>query len=644
MHKTIKVSVNNEHIKKLTNSKTPYEPLMELIWNSLDADASEVEIFIIKNDALKSVESIEVLDNGHGMSSQFIDDYFGNFGDNHKEKLKQSPTGRFFHGKKGYGRYKALSICSKAIWEFYQNKQPNFRLQLTKNDPGNVDIDIDENIKTESKYRVKVTLLDINDKFCNTLSDDEKLVNKIASQFCVYLNTYKDIKLSLNNRNIEISEYVSAEFPESFTLSVNNNNEEFSILVIETKAPVENEMYLCNENGAVLQPHKIDYKPPFNFVCYIMGKYLSELNDANLLDTELNTALNSIIDKGIDFMKRLSRKRKAETAKHIVDKLKDQKVYPYTEVTDPILQTEKDVFDIVVTEIDNNSNILRNMNIDSKKITLGLVKEVLSHNPTELFSLLKEVFKLEESDLNKFIGLVEDISLSRVINMSATINDRFKVLEAFRLFIGDSELNSKVKERAQLHKFLVDNLWIFGDHYLYGTDDQSLKNILIKHIDILGRDKNDIDLNSINDLNDIPDIFIYQQYPDNVRPSRYKNLIIEIKRPSNKAGTTELNQIKSYAKSVINENLYDKDKTDWEFILLATECKLEIMDEINQKDRDKGIAIDTEHYSVKVILWSELLQNCQGRLDFLKKSLNKSYNKDEVVKHLKKSYSYFSNI
>jgi hypothetical protein len=78
--------------------------------------------------------------------------------------------------------------------------------------------------------------------------------------------------------------------------------------------------------------------------------------------------------------------------------------------------------------------------------------------------------------------------------MSATINDRFKVLEAFRLFIGDSELNSKVKERAQLHKFLVDNLWIFGDHYLYGTDDQTLKNILMKHIDILGRDKNDIDV------------------------------------------------------------------------------------------------------------------------------------------------------
>lgn len=644
MHKTIKVAVNNEYIKKLTSSKSAYEPLMELIWNSLDADASEIQITVNKNEPLKSVESIEILDNGHSMSAQDIDAYFGNFGDNHKERLKQSPSGRFFHGKKGYGRYKALSICSKAIWEFYQHNQPSFRLQLIKNDPGNVDIDIDEQNSSRKNSGTKIILIDINDKFCNTLSDDEKLSNKIASQFCVYLHTYKDIIISLNDSVIDVSEYLLDTFEDEFKLLIKGSTQDFHIFVMETKSIAENDLYLCNENGAVLQPHKIDYKPPFNFVCYILGKYLSELNDANLLDTELNTALNTIIDKGIDFMKKLSRKRKAETAKHIVDKLKDQKVYPYTEVTDPILQTEKDVFDIVVTEIDNNSNILRNMTIDSKKITLGLVREVLSHNPTELFSLLKEVFKLEESDLNKFIGLVEDISLSRVINMSATINDRFKVLEAFRLFIGDSELNSKVKERAQLHKFLVDNLWIFGDHYLYGTDDQSLKNILMKHIDILGRDKNDVNLSSIDELKDIPDIFIYQQYPDNTHPSRYKNLIIEIKRPSNKAGTTELSQIKSYAKSVINENLYDKDKTDWEFILLATECKQEIMDEINQKDRDKGIAIDTEHYSVKVMLWSELLQNCQGRLDFLKKNLNKSYNKDEVVKHLKKSYPYFSNL
>lgn len=642
MRKKIQVVVDNEHIKKLTTSKNAFEPITELIWNSLDADSTEIKITIAKSQGLKSVESIDLVDNGHSMSIGDVENYFGKFGDNHKEKLKLSPSGRFFHGKKGYGRYKVLSICSKAIWTFAQAGQKGFTVKMSKGNPKT--LDIDELSSSEIKCGTSVSLIDINDKFCNTLSDDAKVISKIASQFCVYLNSYKDVKISLNDVEVDIADYIISSYEDDFEYQINGIDENFHVYVIETKTKSDNDLYICNENGAILQPRTISYRPPFNFVCYILGNYFVKLSEATLLDTDLSVDLTEIVNNGVEFMKQLSRKRKAQTAKQLVDKLKDQKVYPYSEVSDPILQTEKDVFDIVVTEIDNNSSILRNMNIEAKRITLGLVKEVLSHNPSELFSLLREVFKLEESDLSKFIGLVEDISLSRVINMAATINDRFKTLEAFRLFIGDTDLKAKVKERAQLHKLLVENLWILGDHYLYGTDDQSLKNLLIKHLSILGRESNDIDFGAITGLETIPDIFIYQQYPDNNRPSRYKNLIIEIKRPSNKAGTTELNQIKSYAKAVINEPLYDKTKTYWEFILLATECKQDIHDEINQKDRDKGIAIETDQYRVKVLLWSELLQNCQGRLDFLKKSLHRSYNKEEVISYLKKSYSYFSTL
>jgi len=50
--------------------------------------------------------------------------------------------------------------------------------------------------------------------------------------------------------------------------------------------------------------------------------------------------------------------------------------------------------------------------------------------------------------------------------------------------------------------------------------------------------------------------------------------------------------------------------------------------------QSQGLTPEGHPYAVRVNSW----------LSFLKKRLIRSYNKDEVAKHLKKSYSFFSNL
>lgn len=642
MSNTLLISVDNDHIKKEARSSNIYEPLFELIWNALDADATDISIITEKNEALGCVETIRVIDNGHSMAVISIDDYFGKFGNKHKERDTTSPLGRFYHGKKGFGRFKVLSICDNADWNFSIKGDKLLSITISSDDPRSQKWDTLE--QCANNTFTEVVLTDLKDKIGTSYYDDERLINKIASSFCIYLSSYFDTSISLNGKQLNIAKYIKATHNNHFVREIKNIEYDFDIRVIEIESKSDDIIYLCNEHGMVLSQRNSGIKLQVNFVCYIMSRYFSILQNESLIDTELDSNVQDVIDIAIDFMKSLVRYRKASIAKELVDKLKSQKVYPYPDIVDPILQTEKDIFDIVVSEIDNTSSMLKRMNIGSKKVTLSLMKEVLSHNPQGLFSILEEVFKLDQNEMNKFVSLIGDISLPKFINLSSTINDRLKILEAFNLFLFDPELNKKVKERAQLQKLLEDNLWIFGDQYQYGTSDQSLKNLLLKHLSILDRDTNELDIENLNELNDIPDIFIYQQYPSNIDQSRYKNLIIEIKRPSKLCGIKELNQIKSYANAVMDDNLFDKENTYWEFILLSTRINNDISYEINQEAFEKGVARKGKEHIVRVIMWSEILQSCKGRLEFLRKQLDKSYNKDEVVEHLKQCYPYFSDL
>lgn len=642
MSKTLLISVDNDHIMKEAKSGTIYEPLFELIWNALDADATEIAITTEKNDALECVESIRVTDNGHSMRLGSIDDYFGKFGNKHKERETTSPGGRFYHGKKGFGRFKVLSICDNAVWQFSTKGDKVLSIEISSDNPRAQKWDtLDQTASTTS---TEVTLTDLKDKIRTSYFEDKRLLNKIAASFCIYLSSYCDIRISLNGEYLSIGKYIRDIHNKEFERLINSTEYVFNIRVVEIDTRSDDFIYLCNEHGMVLSQRSSSVKMQVNFVCYIMSDYFSHLQDESLLETELDSNVQDVIDIAVDFMKSLVRCRKASIAKELVEKLKSQKVYPYPDDVDPILQTEKDIFDIVVSEIDNTSSMLKRMNIGSKKVTLSLMKEVLSHNPQGLFSILEEFFKLDQNEMDKFVSLIGDISLPKFINLSSTINDRLKTLEAFNLFQYDPDWNKKVKERAQLQKLLEENLWIFGDQYQYGTSDQSLKNLLMKHLSILERDTNEINFESLSELNDIPDIFIYQQYPSGIEQSRYKNLVIEIKRPSKLCGITELNQIKSYANAVMDDNLFDKDNTYWEFILLATRVNKDINYEINQEAFDKGVARKGKEHIVRVLLWSEILQSCKGRLEFLRKQLDKSYNKAEVVDHLKQCYPYFSDL
>jgi DNA topoisomerase VI subunit B len=96
----LQLQVAEDHVERLTKVKKPILAIEELIWNSLDADATEVRVDLTES-RLGGLERITVKDNGHGILPAVCDNAFASLGGSPKLRKSISPTGRqIFQGKR----------------------------------------------------------------------------------------------------------------------------------------------------------------------------------------------------------------------------------------------------------------------------------------------------------------------------------------------------------------------------------------------------------------------------------------------------------------------------------------------------------------------------------------------------------------
>ncbi len=115
----------------------PVRALAELVWNSLDADASNVQVELEKNN-LGTLSKIVIYDDGGGFSRAEAAALFGSLGGSWKRLSRVTKTKqRAMHGQEGRGRYKAFALGSIAEWKvcYLKDGKPfSYSILLQEND------------------------------------------------------------------------------------------------------------------------------------------------------------------------------------------------------------------------------------------------------------------------------------------------------------------------------------------------------------------------------------------------------------------------------------------------------------------------------------------------------------------------------
>ena len=109
------IDVQGDFLSKQTHAK-PTNALADLIWNSLDADATLVEV---KEESYDIGEKrIVISDNGTGFKHSEAEVLFRRLGGSWKHQAGETKgKHRFLHGSEGKGRFKAFSLGRVVDWE-----------------------------------------------------------------------------------------------------------------------------------------------------------------------------------------------------------------------------------------------------------------------------------------------------------------------------------------------------------------------------------------------------------------------------------------------------------------------------------------------------------------------------------------------
>lgn len=641
----IELSVSDEHINKIISGSKTAKAICEMIWNSLDADATKIEISFERNELGKSVgggiTDIIIKDDGHGIDYGKRQEAFGFLGKSQKTLDAKSPKGRSFHGKNGQGRYFAFAIGKSVSWEStYEDRgtKKTFSISASKT-LRTLDITEEVPAPKNASTGVIVKISSIPKKTAASL-DPKALKIDVLPVLANYLKTYEGqgISITIDGEAMDLKEALlgSKQYKTKIIPDGGVEPVDFSMDVFHWKNKAVHSRFFCLLDGTTIDEDtntgvKIS---EFGHSVYVKSKRFDEAEKAHTFLLLKGMPLFDQISEWVrDCLLNFSAEIRREKSKKIVDELKKSDLYPYKDLPkDEIEEAKREMFDLSVgMVVGGKSENIIGKSQETKAMVLNLIKNAIDNNPQSLLPILEEVAGLNNEDADMLRDLLDRHSLQHIIHLSKRVSDKIDCLEEIERIIFSDGLKEKTLERKHLHSILEKEIWIFGSGFEEGTSDKMMREVLEKHIEILGRKV----LLPENDAltNDRPDLFLFRKIPQ--QRQRFEHLVVELKRPSLVLGDKEFEQIRKYARQVVAEERFDKESVKWKFLLVGNKIKEEMRSEITQKGQPRGCLVGTDQYDIYVCEWAEIFKEEKWKCAMLKQGL-----KEEAAGDGAKDFAY----
>lgn len=641
--KVYPIEVQGDFLTKQTHAQ-PTQALAELIWNSLDADATLVEV---KEDSYGVGEPrIIISDNGTGFSHKEAPDLFSHLGGSWKHQTGETKEKRrFLHGSEGKGRLKAFSLGRVVDWEVCcreENEFKQFSVSMIGNSLREVRI-TDPLPAREKRSGVRCVISELHKAY--EFLHSEHTLQELSELFATYLKNYTDVQIVLPNGKLDIAVAVASDKVVSLGSLVEDDIEyPVELEIIEWKNPTDRVVYLCNEAGFPLSQSDVRVQVPgLNFSAYLKSPYFSKLSrDGTLGLAEMNPILDEVLTKTKEAIKTYHRERGAEKAQTVVDRWKEERVYPYA--ADPknlVERIEREVFDIVAVKVNNLMPDFEASPQTGKKFQLRMLRQAIEKSPEELQLILTEVLELPEKKQKEFAKLLQETSLTAIISASRLVADRLKFIEGLDVLLFKEDEKENLKERTQLHRLLAENTWIFGEEFSLSADDQSLTEVLRKHLVAKGISAIvDEPVKRIDGRKGIVDLMLTRNIPCS-RENELEHLIIELKRPTVDIGANELAQIESYAFAVAKDERFNGLDTRWTFWVISNGMDDHAHRRARQAHMPPGLIHQSEDKRITIWAkqWSEVLQANRHRLKLFQQKLEFNANRDTSLSFLREVYA-----
>lgn len=636
----LEVALTKDHLERLAQTQ-PLTGIIELIWNALDADATEIKVEFGRN-SLDGIEEIRVVDNGHGMTPEVVERAFGALGGSEKDKSRKSPTGRAYHGRDGQGRYKAAGIGNRITWTTVAD-DPNtdgqrLRSIVELRFSDLVKVTTADPVPTDAPSGTSVVIPDLGANPPDGLGGDGP-AERLTATFALQLQNYN---AHLKYGSMEIDP--DAAQANRHDVALKSEPDDALLTIIEWNRKIDRGLYLCDEHGTPLfeQPPGVQ-APGFNFTAYLQWTGFDGLNEIDLMMSNLDSgARKQLIDDAKDAMREYFKQRVDQQTREQVDRWRDEKTYPFEgEAKDEIERTVREVFNVVALSA---SSVVNTSDVRARRFSLRILREALEQDPGSLHRVLTEILELPEDRLEELSGILNHTPLSALIATSKAITNRLEFLRGLEeIVINDPELKKHTRERTQLHRILVGEVWVFGEEFALAVDDESLTTALKRHMAILGREdlaeEVDIPVTDPEGHNRIVDLMLARSLGQS--RNRREHLVVELKRPSVNIGDDEAAQIRKYAGAVAQDERFDSVEVEWDFMVIGTKVVGTPAIERRSSDRPFGQIMNAGGIRVWALTWAEIMDNALHRLKFVRQHLDYQPSAAEAIRYLRETHARY---
>lgn len=407
--KRITVEVREDHLENLAQTK-PILAMAELIWNALDAEATEVRVEFLEND-LQGLEAIHVADNGHGLHYEDTFLVFRNLGGSWKRGgARTHERKRMLHGKFGKGRFRAFSLGNSVRWHSTFREEPDgYSFTIAGNAAALGEFQVFERkSQAETHTGMTVEITQVND--AANLLRGVKAMEEITNIFALYLRQYPDTHIIYDGTPLDASN--TEKHFASYLLEpmVMENGEQVTceLDVVEWNKPGRRGVVLCDENGFMrINALPRLYFRGFSYTAYLKSAHIALLDREGLLDAgELHNDIRQLLDAARAQLREHFSLREAEEAQDALTYWKEVGIYPYAGVpADELEANERRIFDIYATHLDRIFTDFSSATTRMKRLLLRMVQELIHADPVRVARLLDEMITFPEEMEEKILEL-----------------------------------------------------------------------------------------------------------------------------------------------------------------------------------------------------------------------------------------------
>lgn len=280
--KTYRLEAGDDHVQKLAHENDPVRAVIELVWNSLDADAHNVSVTLPRNDT-DVVVGVEVADDGHGMAPEDISAEFKWVGNSWKRTaLRSKGERRPLHGRFGQGRLRAFALGTKVTWDTVGKSTDGklVRSVVQARATSRKDFEVSDPIETTDATGTR--FVGEGKESLDPLARDAAS-ERIGTTLAPYLISHPAVTVTYDGRPIRPSDNVSRDTQLPVEWEFNGDTHRAELRVIEWIKSTERAIHLCDADGVVVDTLDSAPGPDFTYSATCCGTRCPSITISGLL-------------------------------------------------------------------------------------------------------------------------------------------------------------------------------------------------------------------------------------------------------------------------------------------------------------------------------------------------------------------------